>query len=155
VHLEATISGGVEIGEGCYGGPGAVLRGDWGDIVVGAGSNIEENCVLHVRPDEVTLLGPDCNVAHGAIIRGAQLGRHVMVGMHATLHDSVVAGDDALIGSVCVVLAGMQIPDGKMVVGVPGTIVGEVSAGQKAAWEWGQRQYQALPPRCLKGLCSV
>jgi phenylacetic acid degradation protein len=152
VHPEATIIGGVEIGEGCYVGAGAVLRGDWGDIVVGAGSNIQENCVLHVRPDEVTLLGPDCHIGHGAIIHGAQLGRHVMVGMHAVIHDGVVVGDDALVGSGCVVLADMDVPAGKMVVGVPGKIVGDVSADQKVAWEWGLRQYQALPARCLKGL---
>ncbi|MGB9298975.1 MAG: DapH/DapD/GlmU-related protein [Anaerolineae bacterium] len=152
VHPEATIIGGVEIGEGCYVGAGAVLRGDWGDIVVGAGSNIQEDCVLHVRPDEVTLLGPDCQIGHGVIIDGAQLGRHVMVGMHAVVHDGVVVGDDALIGSGCVVLADMEVPAGKMVVGVPGKIVGDVSADQKVAWEWGLRQYQALPARCLNGL---
>jgi len=108
--------------------------------------------VLHVRPDEVTLLGPDCHMGDGAIIHGAQLGRHVMVGMHAVVHDGVVVGDDALIGSGCVVLADMEIPAGKMVVGVPGKIVGDVSADQNVAWEWGLRQYQALPARCLKGL---
>ncbi|MCJ7618710.1 MAG: hypothetical protein MUP64_00655 [Anaerolineae bacterium] len=108
--------------------------------------------MLHVRPDEVTLLGPDCHIGHGAIIHGAQLGRHVMVGMHAVIHDGVVVGDDALIGSGCVVLADMEIPAGKMVVGVPGKIVGDVSADQNVAWEWGLRQYQALPARCLKGL---
>lgn len=152
VHPEATIIGGVEIGEGCYVAAGAVLRGDWGDIVTGAGSNIQENCVIHARPDEVTLPGPDCHVGHGAIIHGAHLGKHVMVGMHAILHDGVVVGEDALIGSGCVVLPDVQIPGGKMVVGVPGRIVGDVSAEQRAAWEWGLRQYRALPARCLKGL---
>src|SRR4030042_2729755 len=149
VHPEATLIGGVTIGEGCYVAPGAVLRGDWGDIVVGPGSTIQGNCVLHVRPEEVTILGPDCHIGHGAIIHGAHLGRHVMVGMHAVLHDGVVVGDEALIGSGCVVLADMQIPAGKMVLGVSGKIGGDVSADQKVAWEWGLKQYQALSARCL------
>jgi phenylacetic acid degradation protein len=152
VHREATVIGDVTIGSGCYVAAGAVLRGDWGDIVVGAGSNIQENCVLHVRPDESTVLGPDCHIGHGAIIHGARLGRHVMVGMNAVIHDGVVVGDEALIGSGCVVLTDMQIPAGKMVLGVPGRIVGDVSTEQKVAWESGLEQYQALPARCFKGL---
>jgi len=115
VHPEATLIGGVTIGKGCYIGVGAVLRGDWGDILIGPGSNIQENCVLHVRPDEMTILGPDCHIGHGAIIHGASLGRHVMVGMNAVIHDGVVVGDDVLIGTGCVVLGDQTIPAGKMV----------------------------------------
>ncbi len=152
VHPEATLIGGVTIGEGCYVGAGAVLRGDWGDIVVGAGSNIQENCVLHVSPDEVTEVGPSCHIGHGAVVHGATLGYHVMVGMRAVIHDGVVIGDEALIGAGCVVLPGMQIPAGKVVVGVPGKILGDVSEEQKAAWAWGLELYQALPARCVKGL---
>lgn len=155
VHPEATLIGGVTVGEGCYVGAGAVLRGDWGDIEVGPGSNIQENCVLHVRPDEVTVLGPDCHIGHGAIIHGASLGRHVMVGMHAVIHDGVVIGDDALIGTGCVVLSDLMIPAGKMVLGVPGKIMGDVSAEQKAAWDWGLKLYQALPARCREGLRAL
>jgi len=152
VHPEATVIGGVTIGEGCYVGAGAVLRADWGDIVVGAGSNIQENCVLHVRPDEVTIVGPSCHIGHGAVVHGATLGYHVMVGIRAVIHDGVVIGDEALIGAGCLVLPDMEIPGGKVVVGVPGKIMGDVSEEQKAAWAWGLELYQALPARCLKGL---
>jgi len=58
VHPEAKIIGGVLIGESCYIGPGAVLRGDWGNIVIGAGSNVQENCVIHAAPDVTVDLGP-------------------------------------------------------------------------------------------------
>ena len=152
VHPEATVIGGVTIGEGCYVGAGAVLRGDWGDIVVGAGSNIQENCVLHVRPGEVMVLGPACHVGHGAVVHGSRLGRHVMVGIRAVIHDGVVIGDEALIGAGCVVLPDTEIPGGKVVVGVPGKILGDVSEEQKAAWAWGLGVYQALPARCLKSM---
>jgi phenylacetic acid degradation protein len=152
VHPEATVIGGVTIGEGCYVGAGAVLRGDWGDIVIGPGSSIQENCVLHVRPDEVTVVGPACHIGHGAIIHGATLGRHVMVGMHAVIHDGAVIGDEVLMGAGCVVLANAGVPGGKMVVGVPGKVVGDVSREQVEAWDWGLELYQALPARCLKSL---
>jgi len=152
VHPEATVIGGVVIGDGCYVGAGAVLRGDWGDVVIGPGSNIQENCVLHVRPDEVTDIGPSCHIGHGAVIHGATLGTHVMVGAHAVIHDGVVVGDEALIGAGCVVPANMEIPGGKMVLGVPGKIVGDVSKEQKVAWRWGTKLYQGLPARCKKSL---
>jgi phenylacetic acid degradation protein len=152
VHPEATLIGGVTIGEGCYVGAGAVLRGDWGDIVVGPGSNIQENCVLHVRPEEVLVIGPSCHIGHGAVIHATCLGYHVMVGMRAVIHDGVVIGDEALIGAGCVILSDVEIPAGKVVIGVPGRIVGNVSEEQKEAWAWGLELYQALPARCLNSM---
>lgn len=155
VHPDATVIGGVTIGSGCYVGAGAVLRGDWGDIVIGPGSNVQENCVLHVRPDEVTLIGPHCHIGHCAVIHGASLGRHVMVGMHAVIQDGAIIGDQTLIGAGCVVVADMDIPGGKMVLGVPGKIVADVSEEQKAAWNWALELYQGLPLRCKKSLRRV
>jgi carbonic anhydrase/acetyltransferase-like protein (isoleucine patch superfamily) len=75
-----------------------------------------------------------------------------MVGIRAVIHDGVVIGDEALIGAGCVVLPDMEIPGGKVVVGVPGKILGDVSEEQKAAWAWGLGVYQALPARCLKSM---
>jgi phenylacetic acid degradation protein len=155
VHPEATLIGGVTIGEGCYIGAGAVIRADWGDIVVGEGSNIQENCVLHVRPDEVFVVGPSCHVGHGAIVHASVLGYHVVVGMRAVIHDGVVIGDEAIVGAGCVVLPNVEIPAGKVVVGVPSKVLGDVSEEQRAAWAWGLDLYQALPARCLKGLHPV
>jgi phenylacetic acid degradation protein len=155
VHPEATLIGGVTIGEGCYVGAGAVIRADWGDIVVGEGSNIQENCVLHVRPDEVFRVGPSCHIGHGAIVHASVLGYHVVVGMRAVIHDGVVIGDEAIVGAGCVVLPNVEIPAGKVVVGVPARVLGDVSEEQRAAWAWGLDLYQALPARCLKGLHPV
>ena len=152
VHPEATVIGGVTVGEGCYVGAGAVLRGDWGDIVIGPGSNIQENCVLHVRPGEVLAIGASCHIGHGAVVHATTLGYHVMVGIRAVIHDGVVIGDEALVGAGCVVLPDTEIPGGKVVVGVPGKIVGDVSEEQKEAWAWGLKVYQALPARCLAGM---
>lgn len=152
VHPEAVIIGGVTIGEQCYIGPGAVLRGDWGDIEVADGSNIQDNCVIHSRPGDVVRLGSASHVGHGAIIHGASLGEHVLVGMGAILHDDVFVGDGSIIGAGCVVLEGTQIPPNSLVVGVPGKVVGRVSEEQAALMWWGTRLYQALPERCRNGL---
>ncbi|MFQ6013909.1 MAG: gamma carbonic anhydrase family protein [Anaerolineae bacterium] len=152
VHPEAVVIGGVRIGAGCYIGAGAVLRGDWGDIVVGPGSNIQENCVIHARPGETTHLGPNSHVGHGSIIHGVTLREHVLVGMGAVLHDGVTVGEGAVIGAGCVILEGTSIPAHKLVVGVPGHVVGDVTPEQDEFFWQGTRLYQGLAGRCLVGL---
>jgi len=155
VHPEATLIGGVTIGEGCYVGPGAVLRGDWGDIVVGDGSNIQENCIIHAAPDKVATLGPASHVGHGSIIHGAALGEHVLVGMGAILDEKVTVGDSCIIGAACFVPRGTSIPPRKVVVGVPCRVVGDVTPEQEEFAWWSTRVYQELPARCHAGLRRI
>ena len=75
VHPQATLIGHVTIGPDCYIGPGAVLRGDWGRIVLEAGCNVQENCVVHMFPGTTVLLREGAHVGHGAIVHGATLGK--------------------------------------------------------------------------------
>jgi carbonic anhydrase/acetyltransferase-like protein (isoleucine patch superfamily) len=155
VHPEATLIGGVIIGEGCYVGPGAVLRGDWGDIVVGDGSNIQENCIVHAAPDSVATLGLASHIGHGSIIHGATLGEHVLVGMGAILDEEVTVGDGCIIGAACFVPRGTSIPPRKVVIGVPGRVVGDVTPEQEEFAWWGTGVYQELPARCHAGLRRI
>ena len=155
VHPEAILVGRVTIGEGCYVGPGAVLRADWGSIIVGEGSNIQENCVIHAAPDRVANLGRASHVGHGAIIHGATLGEHVLVGMGAILDEEVTVGDGSIIGATCFLPRGTSIPPRKVVVGVPGRVVGDVTPEQEEFTWWGTRLYQALPARCHAGLRRI
>ena len=148
VHPQAVIIGGVKLGPGCYVGAGAVLRGDWGDIVVGEGSNIQENCVVHAGPGERVILGPSSHIGHGAILHGVTLGIHVLVGMGAILNDNVEVGDGSLIGAGSILLEGMKVPPGKLVLGVPARIMGDLTEKLRKANEWGTKLYQGLPPRC-------
>jgi len=122
VYPEAVLIGDVELGADCYVGPGAVLRGDWGGIVVGSGSNIQENCVFHVLPDESVVLGPGSHIGHGAILHTCTLGIHVLVGMGAIIQDYAVIGDGAIISVGSILKAGMTVPPEKLVIGVPGRI---------------------------------
>jgi len=155
VHPEAKLIGGVNIGEGCYIGPGAVLRGDWGHINVSDGSNIQENCIIHAAPDSVAEMGPESHIGHGAIIHGAKLGKHVMVGMGAILDEEVVIGDGCIIGAACFVPRGMILPTRKIVVGVPAKVAGDVTEEKEDYAWWATRTYQELPARCHSGLRRI
>jgi len=155
VHPDAVVLGDVVIGENCYIGPGAVLRGDWGWIRVGDGTNIQENCVLHAGPDQGAYLEADCHIGHGAILHDVHLGRHVTVGMGAIVQDRVHIGDECIIGAGCVVLADTEVPPRKIVVGVPGEIKGDISDKRAAAaWE-GTRLYQKLPSRYFRSFKRI
>lgn len=155
VHPDAVVLGDVVIGEDCYIGPGAVLRADWGWIRVGDGSNIQENCVLHAGPERGVLLEGDCHIGHGAILHDARLARHVTVGMGAIVQDGASVGEGSIVGAGCVVLANSEIPGGKIVVGIPGEVKGDVSDKRAAAAWAGTRLYQELPARYFKGFKRV
>ncbi len=150
VHPEATLIGGIRIGKGCFIGPGARLRADWCDIEIGDGSNVQDNCIVHARPDFTVRLGPSSHIGHGSVLHGCILHEHVLVGMNAVIQDYVEIGDGCIIGSGCVIRAGMQVPPGKLVMGVPGKITGDVSPEQEQLWAFGTQMYQALPRRYIE-----
>ncbi|MEJ5375764.1 MAG: gamma carbonic anhydrase family protein [bacterium] len=145
VHPWAVIVGDVELGDNCYVGPGAVLRADWGSIRVGRGSNLQENCVLHVRPGETVLLGEDCHVGHGAIIHGAVVEDRVLVGMGSVLMDGVRVGMESIVGAGAVLKEGFQVPPRSIVTGVPAKVVGQVTEQLLERKRWGTALYQGLP----------
>jgi carbonic anhydrase/acetyltransferase-like protein (isoleucine patch superfamily) len=149
VHPEATLIGGVRIGKGCFIGPGARLRADWCDIEVSDGSNVQDNCIIHGRPGFTVRLGPRSHVGHGAVLHGVVLGEHVLVGMNAVVQDDAEIGDGCIIGSGCVVKPRMQVPARKIVMGVPGKIVGDVAESQEQVWTMATQFYQELPPRYM------
>lgn len=156
IYQEATVIGSVTIGDGCYIGPGARIRGDWGEIIIGPNSNIQENCVIHNRVGGSTILGPLSHIGHGAILHGPlELGKHVVVGMGAIIMDGVKLGDGCCVGAGSLVPAGTQVPPGHLIVGVPARIVREVSPEMRARLEKGTKYYVALPERCFVGLGEV
>jgi carbonic anhydrase/acetyltransferase-like protein (isoleucine patch superfamily) len=116
-------------------------------IEVGDGSNVQDNCIIHARPDFTVRLGPSSHIGHGAVLHGAILHEHVLVGMNAVVQDFVELGDGCVIGSGCVIRPGMKVPPGKIVMGVPGKVVGDVSAEQEQLWTFATELYQGLPAR--------
>ncbi|MGZ3904061.1 MAG: acyltransferase [Bacteroidia bacterium] len=145
VHPQAAVTGNVIIGKDVYIGPGAALRGDWGQIIISDGCNVQENCTIHMFPGTTVLLKESAHIGHGAIIHGAQIGKNVLVGMNAVLMDDVEVGDNCIIGALTFVPAKMIIPERKIVVGNPAKIVKDMT-DEMIAWKTeGTKLYQQLP----------
>ncbi len=155
VHPEATIIGDVIIGANCYIGPGARLRGDWGTIKIADGSNVQENCVIHVAPDKEAVLGIDSHIGHGAVLHGPTLEEHVVVGINAVVLDGAVIGAGSCLGAGTVVVANTKIPPKSLVMGVPGKIISAVSDQLYESLRWGTDLYQTLPKRCFNTLKEI
>lgn len=145
IHPNATVTGNVIIGRDVYIGPGAAIRGDWGEIIIKDGCNVQENCTIHMFPGVTVVLEESAHVGHGAIIHGAHLGRNCLVGMNAVVMDNVEVGEESIIGALCFVPEGMKIPRRKVVVGNPAKIVKDVSEEMIAWKSEGTRLYQSLP----------
>ena len=145
VHPLACITGNVIIGKNVYIGPGAALRGDWGEIIIEDGCNIQENCTVHMFPGVTVLLKEGAHIGHGAIIHGATIGRNVLVGMNAVVMDNAIIEDECLIGVLAFIPEGLHIPARQIVVGNPGKIIKDVS-DEMLEWKTkGTQLYQRLP----------
>lgn len=145
VHPQAAVTGNVIIGEHCYIGPGAALRGDWGGIILEAGCNVQENCTIHMFPGMTVTLQAGAHIGHGAIIHGARIGRNCLVGMNSVVMDHVELGDESIVGAMSLVKEGEKIPPRSLVLGNPARIVKAVSDDMIAWKTKGTALYQALP----------
>lgn len=145
VHPQAAVTGNVIIGKDVYIGPGAAIRGDWGKIVIENGSNVQENCTIHMFPGVTVTLHEASHIGHGAIIHGATIGENTLVGMNAVVMDNVNIGKECIVGALSFIKEGMEIPDRKVVVGNPAKIVKDVT-DEMAKWKTeGTGWYQRLP----------
>lgn len=152
VHPQAVLIGGVEIAEQCYVGVGAVLRGDFGRVLLGPGSNIQENAVAHSHQDGEVRLGAGVIVGHGAILHDARLGDRSFVGMNAVLLPGVVLEQGSMVAAGALVPAGMRVPAGIIAAGNPAKLGKAVGPALRRQLEEGLSLYQDLPRRCLQGL---
>lgn len=152
IHPQAVVTGNVIIGKDVYIGPGAAIRGDWGEIIIEDGCNVQENCTIHMFPGVTVRLKEAAHIGHGAIIHGATIGKNVLVGMNAVLMDNVVIGDNCIIGALCFVPADMHIPDRQVVVGNPARIVKEASQEMIMWKSKGTELYQQLPKELYASL---
>ena len=145
VHPNATVTGNVIIGKDVYIGPGAAIRGDWGEIIIADGCNVQENCTIHMFPGVTVTLEENAHIGHGAIIHGATIKNNALVGMNAVVMDNAVVGENAIVGALCFVPEGMKIPQRKIAVGNPAKIVKEVT-DEMIGWKTkGTELYQSLP----------
>jgi phenylacetic acid degradation protein/carnitine operon protein CaiE len=154
VHERATIIGDVWIGADVYIGPGAVLRGDWGRITVERGSNVQENCIIHVFPGKDVLLKEGSHIGHGAVIHGATIEPNCLVGMNAVVMDDAVIGKESIIGALTFIKQGTKVPQRSVYAGNPGKKVKDVS-DEMLKWKTeGTQWYKNLPESYRESLLS-
>ncbi|MCF8247408.1 MAG: transferase hexapeptide repeat family protein [Saprospiraceae bacterium] len=152
VHPQAAVTGNVIIGKHVYIGPGAAIRGDWGEIVIGDGCNVQENCTIHMFPGVTVQLMEGAHIGHGAIIHGATIGRDSLIGMNAVIMDNVEIGEECIVGALCFVGAETKIPRRSLVVGNPAKIIREVSDEMLGWKKKGTELYQQLPKMLFETL---
>ncbi|MEP5612501.1 MAG: transferase hexapeptide repeat family protein [Cyclobacteriaceae bacterium] len=152
VHQLAAVTGDVIIGKNVYVGPGAAIRGDWGQIVIEDGCNVQENCAIHMFPGITITLEENAHIGHGAIIHGAQIGKNVLVGMNAVIMDNATIGDESIVGALCFVKANEVFERRSLIVGNPGKKIKEVSDDMINWKTEGTKLYQKLPGECHETL---
>ena len=149
VHPSAVLIGDVIVGAGCYIGPCASLRGDFGRIEVRAGANLQDACVAHGFPGTDTIVAEEGHIGHGAILHGCVIEKNALVGMNAVINDNAVVGDSAIVAAMAFVKAKMVVPPRTLVAGMPARLVRELTETELAWKIEGTRSYQELTRRSL------
>ena len=155
VHPTAGLIGDVIVGPGCYIGPGAALRGDFGRIVIGRGANVQDNCVMHGFPESDTVVEENGHIGHGAILHGCVVRRDALVGMNVVVMDEAEVGEQAIVAAQAFVRAGQKIPARHLAAGLPAKVVRPLSDEEVRWKQEGTAVYQRLTERCLASLREV
>lgn len=144
VHETAVVIGDVILGENCYVGPCAILRGDFGRIKIGNGSNIQETCVVHSFPNQEVVLEEHSHIGHGAVIHGCHIGKNVLIGMNSVIMDKAYIGNNCIVGATSFVKAGDCFEDNFMIVGSPAKALRKLTEDEIDWKSRGTAVYQAL-----------
>src|SRR5215813_11709102 len=151
----ATLVGDVRVEAEASVWYGAVLRGDFGPIIVRRGANIQDGSVLHGGSDPVTEVGAGATVGHLCVVHGAVIGEEALIGNGATVLDGAAVGRRALVAAGATVPPGLAIPDGMLAAGVPARVIGEVTAGGRQWVELNPGLYRDLARRHAAGVRPV
>lgn len=153
IHPSADVFGDVIVGAGCWIGSGARLRGDYGRIVIGDNTSVEDNCVVHARPDEQTTIGDWVTIGHGAVVHNSTVNHYAVIGMGSVVSDWAQIGVWAVVGEGAVVRQRQVVPDGAIAVGVPARLLDKlVDDAYKEEWLRFKRLYVDLARRYPAGL---
>ncbi|MCY1263847.1 Protein YrdA [compost metagenome] len=155
VHPQACLIGKVIVEANCYIAPFASLRGDFGAIEIGEGSNIQESCTLHAKPGGTCRLAPNAHVGHGAIVHGSRVEQNCLIGMNAVVMDEVCIGADSIIAASAFVKAGMVVPPKSLVAGLPATVIRVLNDAEIEQKSVATRRYQLLAADCRRSLLLV
>jgi len=152
VHPSADLIGDVIVGPGCYIGPGASLRGDFGRLILEQGVNVQDTCVMHGFPGTDTLIEKDGHIGHGAVLHGCRVGPNALIGMNAVIMDGAVVGESAIVAAMSFVKADFEVPARSLAAGIPVRILRQLSDEEIEWKESGTRDYQRLARRCFESL---
>lgn len=155
VAPDANVIGNVVLEAGSSVWFGCTLRGDNEEIHVGAGSNVQENVVIHTDPGCPVSIGPDCTIGHKAMLHGCVIGTGSLIGMGATVLNGAQIGAGCLIGAGALIPEGKVIPDGSLVMGMPGKVVRELDEAARAKLMASAEHYRQNMRRFRAGLSPV
>ncbi|MBI4921610.1 MAG: transferase hexapeptide repeat family protein [Devosia nanyangense] len=152
LHPTAVLIGDVIVGPGCYIGPSASLRGDFGRIVVVGDASVQDNCTLHTSSGSDCVVGRGATIGHGAVLHGCTVGENALVGMNAVVLDDAQIGAESLVGALSLVKSDMVAPERSLVAGNPARVVRTLTADQVVWRNDGSGEYQRLAQRSLDAL---
>lgn len=150
VSETATVIGDVVIGDNCYIGHGAIIRGDYGRIEIGDGTAVEEGVIIHCPPNEVHSIGRSVTIGHGAMVHGKRIGDSAVIGLGASVSIWSEVGEWAIVAEGAVVKMKQVVPAGMVVAGNPARAARKVSAEDKKLWNLGKWVYVELAKKYLK-----
>jgi carbonic anhydrase/acetyltransferase-like protein (isoleucine patch superfamily) len=152
---DAVVIGRVTIGANVGIWFGAVIRGDNEPIEIGAGTNVQENSVLHTDWGFPLTIGENCTIGHKAMLHGCRLGARTLVGMSATVLNGARIGEDCLVGAAALVTEGKVFEDGHLIMGSPAKAMRALDAAARARLLASAEGYQANARRFAAGLAPV
>ncbi|MFH1155473.1 MAG: gamma carbonic anhydrase family protein [Pseudomonadota bacterium] len=144
VSETAQVIGDVVIGDNCYVGHGAILRGDYGRIEIGSGTAVEEGVIIHAPPGGLNRIGKSVTLGHGAILHGNGIGDYSVIGMGAILSIFSETGEWTIVGEGAVVRASQKLPARVVAVGNPAAVVRDISERDVELWTYGKQVYLDL-----------
>lgn len=155
VHPTAVLIGDVIVGPGCYIGPCASLRGDFGRIVLHEGVNVQDTCVIHGFPASETVVETNGHIGHGAVLHGCTVRHDALVGMNAVVMDEAEVGAWSIVAACAFVRAGLKLPEKSLIAGLPAKVVRPLSEDEMRWKLEGTQTYQELTRRCQASLVEV
>lgn len=155
VFENATVIGNVKIGKNVWIGPGAVLRGDYGKIIIGDFSAIEDNCVVHARPGEETVIGAHATVGHLSVVHTGRIKDWAVIGMGSTISDFAEVGVWAVVAEGAVVKNNSVIPDESIAAGVPAKVIGKIGEAYKKVWIPYKENYNSFTKRYKENIQRI
>ena len=153
VFETATVVGDVTLGKDVYVGPGAVVRGDYGNIVIGDRTSIEENVVIHARPDDRTLIGKDVTIGHGSVIHNCRIDDFAVIGMGSVVSDFAHVKRWGVVAEGAMVKG--EVPEDTIVAGIPAKPIKEITEEFRELWSYYKTIYPDLAHRYPRELRRI